>query len=82
MAAPEGVMPEGGVDGGLLKDDDTLALAAPPKELLYAPEAAAAAPVADDDRSALEWALLAASVVTALLALSVVAVTWRVRRSV
>jgi hypothetical protein len=37
-------------------------------------------PTATDDRTALEWALLAASLVTALLALSVVAATWRSRR--
>jgi hypothetical protein len=70
------------VGGGLFEDDETPTLAAPPTELLFAPEGAAAAPVADDDRSALEWTLLAASAITAVLALSVVAVTWRVRRPV
>ncbi len=38
------------------------------------------APTADNHRTALDWALLAASLATALLALAVVAVTWRARR--
>jgi hypothetical protein len=35
----------------------------------------------EDDRPALEWALLAASLITALLAITVVATTWRTRRT-
>jgi len=72
---PEGLIPEGGVGGGLFEDGETPMLAAPPTELLFAP-------VADNDRSALKWALLAASAITAVLALSVVTVTWRVRRPI
>jgi hypothetical protein len=71
------------VGGGLPTPEDAPSLSSPPTQLLFAPDAAAAqADVADDERSVLAWALLAASVVTAVLALSVVAVTWRGRRPV
>lgn len=48
-----------------------------------APEPALAgdtSPTATDDRTALEWALLTASLITALLAITVVAATWQSRR--
>lgn len=86
--APDGLFTEGlaadSEDGGELPTpEDAPSLSSPPTEFLFAPGAAAAqADVADDERSVLQWALLAASVVTAVLALSVVAVTWRGRRPV
>jgi len=87
--APDGPSTEGlaadseDVGGGLPTPEDAPSLSSPPTQLLFAPDAAAAqADVADDGRSVLAWALLAASVVTAVLALSVVAVTWRGRRPV
>lgn len=77
---PEGLVPESAMGGELAPADEAPSLAAPPTELLFAPELATPAP--DDDRSALEWALLAASVITAVLAFSVIAVTWRARRPI
>ena len=65
---------------GLPTPENAPSLSSPPTELLFAPsEAAAQAGVADDERSVLKAALLAASVVTAVLALSMVAITWRGR---
>ena len=97
-AVPEsitsGFAPDGPFTKGLAADSEDVgsrlpapenapSLSSPPTQLLFAPDAAAAqADVTNDERSVLEWVLLAASMVTAVLALSVVAVTWRGRRPV
>jgi hypothetical protein len=70
-----------GIDGALLEPDDTSALSRAP-EASTAPEIAFAVDAAPtEDRPALEWALLASSAITALLALAVVAATWRTHRA-
>jgi hypothetical protein len=79
---PEGLVPEPAIGGELAEPDGAPSLESPATELLFAPKVAADADIADDDRSALEWALLVASAVTAVLAMSVVAVTWRAGRPV
>jgi hypothetical protein len=76
-------------DTGLTGDStveslESIAKARPPisvPDASGAPESAFAIPAPTDDRSALEWALLTASFITAVLALAVVAITWRSRRA-
>jgi len=92
-AAPEsitsGFAPDGPFTEGLAADsedvgelptpEDSSSLSSP-TELLFMPGVATAqTDVSDGGHSVLEWALLAASVVTAVLALLVVAMTWRGR---
>ena len=72
------------ISGGLLETDDrTTTTTVVPSEIdiVTSDIALAAGAAPTEDRPALEWALLAASLITALLALAVVAATWRARRA-
>lgn len=79
-SAPE----QGDGSTALVPTEDAQKILAPspvlPDDLAPEPALTGEVTPVTDDRTALEWALLAASLVTALLALAVVAATWRSRR--